>query len=419
MFIMMIKKQEILKNNTMSTKRKCIRLYVVLSVITLFFIVLAGFISNFTAFSLNPFTGKRLNRQILDESLLLGRSFILNNQKDEGNFNYEYNFIDRKVNNEISEVRQAGALWGLSLIHHDLPSKETENAIIKGLDFFDRNSVSLNKKKIIKYPGKHEGSSGTVALVSLALIEFLQVNEDTTLQSKYNDQLTQYINLLLGLRMKDGLFYEYYNHNNGNGNGSSSPYFDGEILLALTKAAKYCNFSNIKDTILQSSEAMYNKHVTMALKEDYDSKETKGFYQWSSMAFYEIYTAGWGDEYAKRTIDLAYWMIDVHYTLIRKKNTAYAHEGMISAWQLAYLTKNFKAMNKIGKAIDKGLYRLTSWQIGGPVDRNYFLSSNKTDDKVAIGGIMNSCKNPNLRIDVTQHQMHAVILARRFIYWPD
>ena len=72
-----------------------------------------------------------------------------------------------------------------------------------------------------------------------------------------------------------------------------------------------------------------------------------------------------------------------------------------------------------GKAIDKGLYRLTSWQIGGPVDRNYFLSSNKTDDKVAIGGIMNSCKNPNLRIDVTQHQMHAVILARRFIYWPD
>ena len=40
----------------------------------------------------------------------------------------------------------------------------------------------------------------------------------------------------------------------------------------------------------------------------------------------------------------------------------------------------------------------------------------KTDDPKAIGGVMNSKSYPKLRIDVTQHQMHAVILARRFIY---
>ena len=30
---------------------------------------------------------------------------------------------------------------------------------------------------------------------------------------------------------------------------------------------------------------------------------------------------------------------------------------------------------------------------------------------------MNACDDPELRIDVTQHQMHAVILARRYL-WP-
>jgi hypothetical protein len=33
-----------------------------------------------------------------------------------------------------------------------------------------------------------------------------------------------------------------------------------------------------------------------------------------------------------------------------------------------------------------------------------------------MGGIQNHRKEASLRIDVTQHQMHAVILARRY-YW--
>ena len=148
-----------------------------------------------------------------------------------------------------------------------------------------------------------------------------------------------------------------------------------------------------------------------------DSDLTRGFYQWGSMAFYEIYTTDWRgvEQYANRTIDLAYWMIDVHRTLERRKNTAYAYEGLITAWELARLTNNHQARNKIGQVINKGLYKLISWQIGGPIPNKYLHKHNTSNPK-AIGGVMNSKSNPKLRIDVTQHQMHALILARRFIH---
>lgn len=37
-------------------------------------------------------------------------------------------------------------------------------------------------------------------------------------------------------------------------------------------------------------------------------------------------------------------------------------------------------------------------------------------DKFASGGIMNHLREPGLRIDVAQHQMHAVVLAKKYIY---
>ena len=40
------------------------------------------------------------------------------------------------------------------------------------------------------------------------------------------------------------------------------------------------------------------------------------------------------------------------------------------------------------------------------------------DDPALIGGVLRAADRSELRIDVTQHQMHAVILARRYVYPP-
>ena len=47
---------------------------------------------------------------------------------------------------------------------------------------------------------------------------------------------------------------------------------------------------------------------------------------------------------------------------------------------------------------------------------NGFIHSRPTDDPPAIGGVQNHRRESPLRIDVTQHQMHAVILAHRYVY---
>lgn len=359
-----------------------------------------------------------LSRATLDRSLELGRAYLLNNQRPEGNFIYQYHILGKRFLGGDSEVRQAGALWGLALIHQDLPTVETREAILEGLAFFHRHSeVTEDGRRYVVYPDSGSGSTGTVALVALTLIDLLRADDDLEGREELESELDQYLEFLLSLRRADGHFYGGYSHTEGLPMGEPSPYFDGESLLALTKAAKYLERSALRPLTVESAASMYERWVDFALIEDPDSPLTKGFYQWGSMSYYELYTSKWpGTEvWADRVIDLAYWMIDVHRTLERRRNTAYAYEGIITAWEVARLTGNEEAQKKLGEVIAEGLTKLTSWQVGGPLP-NPFFGARKITDRLAVGGVMNAADDPLLRIDVTQHQMHAVLLARRFVY---
>ena len=363
---------------------------------------------------------KKLTREILDESLDLGTQFILNNQKDEGNFNYEYDFVNKQMNLDDNEVRQAGALWGLSLIYNDKANENLVPHIKKGFDFFNNYSKeSEDGKKWIIYPNSEYGRTGTIALVTLSIIDFLRSAEniDDEFKNELETNLDKYLNFLVSLRLENGQFYQSYNHTTGVGYGSPSPYFDGESLLALTKAAKYMNKSDLVPLILESAVTMYNVNVVDALQIYIDSATTKGFFQWGCMSYFEIFTSGWNDteQYSNIVIELAEWMIDIHDTLNRTRNTGYAYEGIIHAYELTRRANDDYHTEKFAWVIDEGLYKLTSWQVGGPIQNDYLLN-HTTSDKLAIGGVMNHKEEPFLRIDVTQHQMHAVILARRYVY---
>jgi hypothetical protein len=357
----------------------------------------------------------QLDRDLLSASIESGRKFLLNNQKEDGSFTYEYNFVRDHYPAGDSEVRQAGALWGLALLHSDDPRAETRDALIRGADFFLRNSKKCTDGSMyIIYPGESSSTTGTLALVTLSLVDWLSVEDDKKLIDKYKPVLDRYIRFLLKLRNDE---MRFYTRNTGckNKSGSPSPYYDGESLLALVKAAKYMGYAKLREELIESADAMYEEYVVRARNQDADSPVTKGFYQWGSMAFHEMYTAGWGDKYAGWTIDLAYWMIDTHHVLRRNRNTGYAFEGLSVAWECARLTGNQEAMAKIEKVIREGLYKLISWQVGAPNEVD-FLKRKAPGREKALGGVMNGAADPVLRIDVTQHQMHANLLARRFLF---
>jgi hypothetical protein len=359
-----------------------------------------------------------LTRELLDQSIALATQYLLNSQKTVGNFVYEYDFLRRQEGYSDNEVRQAGALWGLALAHLYSPSDATAAAVVRGLAFFKgRSRLTPDGRRFIVYPGSREGRTGTLSLVALALVEFLRADYPTPTREAYERDLVEYIRFALSLRREDGRFHSAYSFDSAAGYGEPSGYYDGETLLMLVKAARYAGHGELKDIAVGSAESMYEHYMVRGRKEDPQAMLPKSFYQWGSMAFYELYTAGWPgmEKFAGRTIEMARWMIDERDVLSRRGNTGYAYEGLSVAWELARLTNRKEDMDCIEGAIRKGLPQLITWQVGGPA-QNAFLRRHPTRDKLAVGGCMNGEADPVLRMDTTQHQAHAMMLVRRFLY---
>ena len=144
----------------------------------------------------------QLSRDLLERSLELGTSFLLHNQKEQGNFQYEYDFVKRRYNPNDSQVRQAGALWGLALIHQNEPSEATSDALVKGFEFFFEHSKATSDGALyVVYPGDRAGRTGTVALMTLALIDFLRSDDSTADEPEYRSALLKYLDFLISLRL--------------------------------------------------------------------------------------------------------------------------------------------------------------------------------------------------------------------------
>jgi hypothetical protein len=363
---------------------------------------------------------RKLTRDLLGRSLALDARFLLAHQKPAGNFDYEYDFETKRISADDNEVRQAGALWGLALLYANQPDATLEAGIERGLAFFAEQSRKIRKRRCVAYGGASHGSTGTIALLALAYIDYLRAQPAQPANAERNAvhraRLAEYLKQLASSVRADGLWHGNYAVDGCTPEGDASPYADGEALLALVKAVKYLGFAELQPTLLRAAAAGRELNIEQALAKDADSDTTKGYYQWSSMAFYELAQSDMpnGASYGDTVLRLADWMIDVHGTLWRLRNTGYAYEGIIHAYELAQQRKDAARVAKYGCVIDVGLSRLLSWQVGGPLASSF--AARAAADPLALGGAMNEVRDSVLRIDVTQHQAHATLLALRFVY---
>jgi len=377
---------------------------------------------------------KRLTRETLEQSLDLGRRFMLENQKDEGNFNYQYDWVNKKMDQSDNQVRQSGALWGVSLMYQYEQRPETKLALDKGLGFFFEHSAEgpVEGSLLIEYPGDSKCSTGTAALVGLAIIEYLRTEKDTAedlIPEAYEKRLTEklegYLAFLKYMHLENKHFSREYNLRRQSRTSRYSPYFDGETMLCLIKAAKYLGYTDLIPLIEGSAMTLARDYTIESWLDEHDSTQTKGFFQWSCMAFTEYWDARWKDweTMGDYVLTLSWWMIHVHDTLSKGLNTAYVYEGLTHAYTIAKSRNEERIIDDLEYTMDRGLYKLTSWQVGGPLrheNRYLRMMQEQADDPLAIGGIMNHkggrAPHHQLRIDVTQHQMHSVILALRHVY---
>jgi len=380
-----------------------------------------------------PYLQLKMNPEILLKSFDLGSNYLVNWQKPEGNFRYMYDWLDKTWVKDDNQVRQAGSLWGVSLCHQYKPTAKTREALLKGINYFLDNTIpGPDGSLMVKYMNDSATQSGTVALVALSIIEYLntqgeEISDDY--RQKLQKNLGGYLAFLEYMQLPNGHISKFYHLQKQRRTTRYSPYFDGESLLALCKAARYLDYSHLVPTIEKAARAMAETYTVKAWKKDKDSKDTKGFYQWGSMSYAEYYQSQWKDYelFGDVTLALGWWMTHTHETLKKGRNHAYAVEGLISAYRIAKMRKDTAAMIDLFYTIDRSMYKLTTWQIGGPLaGENSFLVDNPTDDPIAIGGVMNARKKSGrpvsqdvahqLRIDVTQHQMHAVTMSLEYVY---
>jgi hypothetical protein len=362
--------------------------------------------------------GKELTRENVQVATDLAAKYMLAQQLPAGNFVYEYDWVTHTRLNSDHQVRQAGAVWGLGLLARDMPSPERTAAAEKGVEFFAKIARDYpDGSTLITYPNESTIELGSVALLALAHIELL--SPEVGLPPDRAEVVKARLNRILkGIRNAwdpSGFFHATADLSTGKWAGPPSPYSDGEAILALIRATKLLGLDDQRDDLVKKATALHKRHVIDARAVDRDSDDTKGFYQWSTMAFYHLATSGWPNTelFAAHVFDLADWVIDQHRILDRNRNTGYSVEGLMHAYDLAK-TKGDPRAARYACVSTQILASLISWQVGGPIPDRFIRSH--TVDPVAVGGIQNENDLPAIRIDVVQHQTHAMLLTQRWLW---
>jgi UDP-N-acetylmuramoyl-tripeptide--D-alanyl-D-alanine ligase len=384
-----------------------------------------------------------VNQDDIQLGLRLGSQFLVRSQRDAGNFRYEYNWLTQKETEEDNPVRQAGTLWGLTTLHLDDPQTGLLPAIRKGLQYFEKHSKDFSGgRRLMIYPGQEPQKLGAVALLALSHIEVLrrpEALESPEEKKTLEAHLEGYLKAILAARTGKNNFYKFYDGKTGRAFGPTSPYYDGECLLALVKAAKYLGHNYLLPDIKVSAQAGWKKNVRLGLKiteaEDRDQKKLemdakkkdkamkrmKGYYQWGSMAWYEL--MGLEDpvfsKYAPRMLRYSEWNV-IRAPKSGNVNTGYAFEGLIPAFVIAVKEGDMLREQKFACAIRQGMDVLHSLQVGHSRARlgERLLGDDDADnskDERAQGGAQGSRGSPALRIDTTQHQLHALLMAKRLL----
>ena len=365
-----------------------------------------------------------LTREILMQSLEAARAYYLNQQKTDGNFKYLLDLSDGKTSDDDNQVRQAGAIWGLSCLNRDFFNEPTRRSILLGFDFFIQNLKTLpTGETVIVYPGEKNLNSGTVALFCLALTDFLAGQDkylDQNTKDKYRRILFTHLQFLRTMELDDGSWSRAYELSSGIRKPVPSSYYDGEALLAYCKAARLYNRKDLIRRINFALPRLIHRYTVQTWQPDGDQDLTKGFYQWGSMAFAEYVEAGW-EPHAKLAADaamaLAWWQIDENQLEAKKANVAYAVEGLAATWRIARMTKREAEEKQLKSVIDNIMGKLILCQYKGPfMQYNPYLMSLKNVVPEAYGGITAAQNSPFVRIDNVQHQVHATLLMLEYLY---
>ncbi len=367
-----------------------------------------------------------LTRDILAQSVEACRIYLLNHQKPEGNFIYLQQYLTGKLSPvDDSQVREAGAVWALTMLCRQRPTIATQTAALRALDYFFRISKPLACGTVAPcYPRKDHIKSNGVALLVIAIIDLLRARHlelPAAGRGFYVNWANKYLEHLENMELGNGCWSEYYSINERKRQPQSNPFVDGECLLAYCMAARYIGRTDLIPKIEKFAPELIQRYIVDAWAKNPDSSDTLQFSQWGCLAFSEYYLAGWKKNrqlIGDAAQSLAWWMLYEHDIVHRRANMGYACEGVIAAWRVAHARKDQAAADSLRKFAERVLARILTYQVGGPFSR--FSEYIKPVDSTTpgYGGILFVPDAQYVRIDNVQHQLHAELMALEY-FFPD
>lgn len=335
-----------------------------------------------------------------------GADWLVAGQERSGRFGYEYLPYVGEYTSGDNIVRQAGSLYILGEFYRaqDKSDRELEKAIESSIDYFKDLSKSL---------GDGEGAcvrsglksfncqTGTTALALLGILSY--VEQDTDLQEKYYDAITDYADFLLASRLEGAGFSENYNFGGGF-KDSESPFFTGETMLALVRYYQYDARPEVKEVLNEVFDYLKEK--------EYESP----LYLWIMAALKDMQALWPNDEYVEYASDFTSMRLN---DAVRRHGTVHNYcaplEGLTSAYSVLAGNESKEYLTRLNDEIEYWLALTTDLQLDAARPYRVAMIDNTlqmvkvVDPALAHGGFLTGQDEPTQRIDFTQHCMSAYL----------
>ncbi|OGD63212.1 hypothetical protein A2160_05455 [Candidatus Beckwithbacteria bacterium RBG_13_42_9] len=362
------------------------------------FVSLLGFIGLWIGQKiLIKFLEEKAQTKIFQTSLSQMENWFIRNQTETGDFHYELNTTTGQTSSNYNIVRQAGVLYSLAQAYKYHPSSQLKKTIEKEINFFKEYWVVKADQPgiaMIVYQGKQKNN--TEALLLLGLAELIE--SDPNLKSQYWEMAQQLANFLVTTQKdKGGFWYE------GNSSSPESDYNNGETFYALVKFYRLDPDPKYLTSI--------NKAANYFLKKYPPTNFNSSFFSWGMAGFANLYQVDHQEiywQYLKdstenfRTSSIGKNIINKNDSHLRGGWGVFLEGTAFTAWVAK--DKDHQYHDQLAAYIKNSLDNLLSLQIDGP--RGKFTS----DFENIKGGLCNDSLCQSQRIDITHHNLSALIL---------
>lgn len=354
----------------------------------------------------------------VSDSIRSGQNWIVQAQKPNGLFLYEYNIAEARAVEADNIVRQIGTFWALIQSHRHHPTKASANAIDrfrKGIDaFIVEAKAGAAEVAFIRH--QELGKLNSVALYTVALLDLEKAG--FMLSPREKELLPKLVHGMREMAHTDGGFwYIYYLPQTYN---RITPYGTGEALYAL---AKYYNATQDKKNmrwVYDTFKRYYARYIVPA--EHFRKSENAGFFSWGIYTLSEISQQMPVDyhAYVRPILDRAFdfrannsrcqgkgCLFDTQVT------DAVFLEGMVEAYRMAKIAKEKSAYTwQLQAYIHQAIALTRDLQIHDVSTLETRLGKEFTGDAKHVMGAF--CINPTCRSLRTDLNQHALIALYRY-----